>query len=209
MSWEDAQRGIWCRSRIPLFDLPMLDFDELNRLTRSIYLRYAKGEATVDDVIDDFFDFLVDVYLLGVEDTEDMLNAEIKADVKEAADSIYKRVKGKNFKDRIKGYTKPADADIVNISLVNELQRLAETEAHRVYNEAILNSGRKAKAKFKQWRTMKDDKVRDTHQYLEGMKIPFENKFYTYDNDSAMCPGGFTKAQNNVNCRCYIYLSAQ
>lgn len=59
----------------------------------------------------------------------------------------------------------------------------------------------------KTWVTMLDEKVRDTHQYLEGMTIPLDDEFYTYDGDHAQAPGGFTAAQNNVNCRCQLDIS--
>ena len=61
------------------------------------------------------------------------------------------------------------------------------------------------KPKFgKQWRTMEDERVRDTHVYLDGVKAASDERFYTYDGDSARFPGDFSKAQNNINCRCWI-----
>lgn len=51
---------------------------------------------------------------------------------------------------------------------------------------------------------MEDDKVRDTHDYLEGMSVGIDEEFYTYDGDHALYPGGFENAQNNVNCRCFL-----
>jgi hypothetical protein len=51
---------------------------------------------------------------------------------------------------------------------------------------------------------MQDDRVRDTHDYLEGMVVPFSSRFYTYDGDSADYPGGFTLPENNIGCRCVV-----
>lgn len=59
----------------------------------------------------------------------------------------------------------------------------------------------------KTWVTMLDEKVRDTHQYLEGMTVPLDDEFYTYDGDHAQAPGGFTAAQNNCGCRCMLDIS--
>lgn len=95
-------------------------------------------------------------------------------------------------------------------SLVYDLSRLAETEAHRVLNEAILDSAldyaekNPEKTVMKTWATMLDDRVRETHDYLEGVTVPADARFYTFDGDSAMAPGGFGKAENNCNCRCVL-----
>lgn len=98
-------------------------------------------------------------------------------------------------------------------SLVNDLSRLAETEAHRVLNEAILDSALEyaknnpEKTVTKTWATMLDDRVRETHDYLEGVTVPVDARFYTFDGDSAMAPGGFSKPQNSINCRCILRIS--
>lgn len=52
-----------------------------------------------------------------------------------------------------------------------------------------------------------DEKVRDTHQYLEGMTVGIDEDFWTYDNDHASAPGMFEFAENNVNCRCELLFS--
>lgn len=59
----------------------------------------------------------------------------------------------------------------------------------------------------KTWRTKKDERVRDTHRFLEGVTIPIDQRFWTIDGDSAMTPGGFATAQENVNCRCFLVYS--
>ena len=60
---------------------------------------------------------------------------------------------------------------------------------------------------YKTWQTMQDDRVRETHDYLEGMTIPLKEKFKTLDMDEADAPGGFTLPENNVNCRCWLSYS--
>ena len=60
----------------------------------------------------------------------------------------------------------------------------------------------------KVWVTMGDEKVRSTHEYIDGMAVPLDEAFFTYDGDSAMFPGGFADPSNNVNCRCWLeYIS--
>ena len=58
----------------------------------------------------------------------------------------------------------------------------------------------------KNWYTVMDDKVRETHRYLEGASVSLDEEFWTFDGDHAAYPGGFTKAENNVNCRCTVEL---
>ena len=53
---------------------------------------------------------------------------------------------------------------------------------------------------------MRDDKVRETHDYLEGVEVDLASEFVTFDGDSAKFPGDFSRAENNVNCRCVIDL---
>ena len=60
---------------------------------------------------------------------------------------------------------------------------------------------------MKQWQTMRDGRVRDTHSYLQSAMVNLDDKFYTFDGDSALYPGGFELPENNVNCRCWIVLA--
>jgi hypothetical protein len=53
---------------------------------------------------------------------------------------------------------------------------------------------------------MLDDRVRETHDYLEGVRVGIDDLFYTFDGDAAYAPGGFGDPSNNVNCRCYLTL---
>ena len=88
------------------------------------------------------------------------------------------------------------------------LQTLVGSEFHRVYNSAVQNSGKNTglRGVTKNWITIGDAKVRETHRYLEGQSVALDDYFYTFDGDYAMQPGGFTRAENNVNCRCIVRL---
>jgi hypothetical protein len=70
-----------------------------------------------------------------------------------------------------------------------------------------LDTAKYAGAKSKTWVTMMDDRVRDTHDYLEGETVGIGEDFYTYDGDHASAPGLFELAENNVNCRCELLFS--
>lgn len=56
----------------------------------------------------------------------------------------------------------------------------------------------------KVWATMEDERVRTTHEFLDGVGVPLDTLFFTIDNDSARYPGDFTKAENNCGCRCWL-----
>ena len=109
----------------------------------------------------------------------------------------------KTFEDRV--------ADHVLSGDLQGLQTLAESEFHRVYNAAVLDGGHQYQSSVgygvtKNWYTVMDDKVRETHRYLEGASVSLDEEFWTFDGDHAAYPGGFTKAENNVNCRCTVEL---
>ena len=85
-----------------------------------------------------------------------------------------------------------------------------QIELFHEYSEALLETADKSGKKFlKKWQTMEDDRVRDTHDYLQGVVVDRDERFYTFDGDSARYPGDFGLPENNVNCRCYVELIAQ
>lgn len=95
------------------------------------------------------------------------------------------------------------------------LKKVFETEAHRMYNEGVkqaVNTVREADNGiladvYKTWHTMMDDKVRDTHFFLENETVPIEEDFVTYDGDYAPLPHFFQNDSNNINCRCIVTFS--
>ena len=143
-------------------------------------------------------------YSFGCEDANEMLLTEISPSYEEMKASVYKKVAGENWVERINGY--------LSNGTIDDIIRVVETDTHRIYNEAVSDTGHEAvntgqvdgSALRKTWGTMLDDRVRDTHQYLEGTTVPFDAEFYTFDGDHAFAPGGFEFPQNNVNCRCVL-----
>ena len=129
-------------------------------------------------------------------DPADLINPDVMAQ------TINEPVADKTYKDRIREYLDDES------STVEDFQRVAETDATRVYNSGILDAARNSglSGVRKQWITMEDDRVRDPHAYLDMMIVPYEQKFYSYDGDSAMAPGGFSNPALNCNCRCVLRL---
>lgn len=171
-------------------------FDELNTL---ISFRLSSTDKTdkkrAETIIDDLLSFLILAYQAGTQDVSEMLKADIQPDVSQMIEVIYRKIDGKDFADRAKEHIDNDDE--------KGIVELAEDEYHRVY-ESAKNNGAKSTgtAKEKKWVTIGDNKVRDTHRYLEGMTVGIDDEFYTYDGDSALYPGDFSKAENNCGCRC-------
>ena len=111
--------------------------------------------------------------------------------------TVDEKVAGKTWKDRVREYSE-------NGGNAEDIVRIIDTESHRIANQSALDTAKKAGAKTKTWVTMMDDKVRDTHFPLEGVTIPIDADFITWDDDYAPAPGMFTLPQNNVNCRCEL-----
>lgn len=148
-------------------------------------------------ICDDFLDFLIVAYLMGVEDAGEMLGITANVNTTSMSRAIYKSIKGETFEDRVRTHVDNNDPSALRI--------LAESEYHRVYNTAEMDGARQAGGGVvKRWNTMKDPRVRDTHDFIEGVEKPLLEEFYTFDGDHAMQPGGFILPENNVNCRCWL-----
>lgn len=187
-------------------------FDELHRIVE-VSLEQAINEASDGDekpqrivsrVSDDLLAFLIDAYELGCKSAGEMLGIEsdsITPDVKRMRETIYKTIEGKTFEDRVRDHVVKNDP--------NGLKTLAESEYHRVFADAQQTTAEgiadsKKLSVTKTWRTQGDERVRDTHEYLENMQVQLNDRFYTYDGDSALTPGGFKNVENNANCRCWL-----
>lgn len=191
----------------------LMPFDELNTFRQMVTeyktepLTQSEKEQLRDD-IEEYIEFLLieaytygnvqAMYDLGLmdEDPESLIKAD------EMYAEINKEIAGKTFRQRI---DERFDDDS---STVEDFQRIAETDATRVYNSGILDAAKNSglSGVRKQWITMEDDRVRDPHAYLDMMIVPYEQKYYSYDGDSAMAPGGFSNPALNVNCRCTLRL---
>lgn len=172
--------------------------DELNVLILESYYAAQNKEK---EVIDDLFDWLVEAYLLGVDDASEMMDQLIPVEMTRLEQAVWHPIEGRDFSQRAAEHIRNGD--------VTALQTLAQAEYHRVYNTAaadgidqyVQETGFNV---LKTWHTVGDDRVRDTHVDLEGVAIPRGEEFHTIDGDHALYPGGFENAENNVNCRCWL-----
>lgn len=181
----------------------LLEIDELNVLKRLLDMT-AKSEADDDEDYDDYIvdtitGILILAYRKGIESAGEQLNKNLVPDNLKLRDALEKVIAGKTYVDRLNEYLVTDD--------YSSIYRVAETESHRMINQGILDGGISAGAATKTWHTMLDDRVRDTHDYLEGETVPIDQDFYTYTGDHAPAPGQFGVPGQDVNCRCYISLS--
>ena len=181
----------------------ILPFDELNSFEASLRERFADGKLAKEDE-EDIIDEMLDLFLLSYAQGNSVTNANLSSDwmppVAEVMRVVDAKVADKTWRERVEDY-------FANGGSVDDLVRIAETETHRDANTAALDTAKKAGAKRKTWVTMMDDRVRETHDYLEGMTVSIDDDFYTYDGDHASAPGLFTLPQNNVSCRCELLFS--
>ena len=180
-----------------------MPFDELNRLEAAIpeYMnRENKSKTDLDSLLDMLEDLFLLAYANGVESVNVSMSADISADVSDVQDTVERKIAGETWRERVEDY-------FLNGGTAADIVRVMETEMHRDYNEAALQAARKAGAKSKTWITMMDDRVRETHDYLQSMTVGIDEEFYTYDGDHASAPGMFGLAENNVNCRCLLTFS--
>lgn len=185
-------------------------WDELNTLERRLNEWRADWnpekppEARVRrECIDEVIDLLIMAYVYGRQDAMETLDWIVPASAQTATEmqkALFTEIAGETFEDRINRYMEHFD--------VENIVRVVESEITRDYAaggrdtaKAVQRAGVSVK---KTWNTMLDEKVRDTHSPLEGITVGLDEYFVTYDGDQALAPGGFTLAENNCNCRCFI-----
>lgn len=191
----------------------LLAIDEINRLSTEMFDKARtlsdKDRATfLNDTIEEL---LIAQYVFGRDIVCEMLGIDSISlqDLTNLSTALNITYDGKTFRDRVDEYALNGDYE--------SLQRVIDTETHRMFGQGQVDLVSEVFALFpsdtttndrknitKTWVTMLDDKVRDTHLYLEGETIPFNDRFFSFDGDSAMFPGGFNKVQNNANCRCIV-----
>lgn len=187
--------------------MKLAPYDELNVLREKIGGVAESSRLTPAEMRDTFSDWVLDIlimsYLYGTDDAAELLGIDIdnfRADPDRMSDAIFLDVAGENFRQRIDRYVD--DEGEVNVPAI---LRVAEAEMTRDYNQGGLDTANASGFQvMKTWNTMMDERVRETHQWLEGVTIPLNDRFYTPDGDSALGPGGFSQADNNVGCRCWM-----
>lgn len=182
----------------------MMNWDELNLLRSSattLLQNYRKSHDKKEvHQWCDYMEFVLClIYDYGWKDAEQIVGiVPFKDGLDDKAVNL--EIEGETYRDRI---LVQLDEDSLDGIL-----RIIDTEAHRDYNTGVYDAGVKSGVTGlkKQWWTMMDGRVRETHSYLQSTIVGLEDRFYTFDDDSALYPGGFSLPENNVNCRCWVTL---
>lgn len=163
----------------------ILDYDEVNALA---------SVSEPEERAEDLKSIMILAYMKGARDTGDDLFWDYVEDIYLLGLALYEEKDGKTAFERA-GETK-------------DFPRLAENEAHRMYNAGSYDCAKQCEDSgvgiYKTWHTMMDDRVRETHEYIERETVPIEDAFYTFDGDHARYPGDFGLPENNINCRCWL-----
>lgn len=157
------------------------------------------SNAKVEELIDSVEDLFEMDYFYGVQDVSAQLGMSLEPNFSDMEKSLNKAFDGKTYKDRIREYFQNGtDYDIA---------RVISTDAHRIYNDAMFDTAKRAGATRKTWHTMQDPRVRDSHDYLEGVTIPLDAEFYSYNGHHTYYPGQWAEVEENANCRCWVTYS--
>ena len=188
-------------------------FEQLETLRSELESDFAGGmeqrKRNRQRRIDEILEMLIIAYMFGNESGNTMLYGDTGEDelpipiqVGAMNDSVFRKIADKTWEQRVNEYLDD------ETGTVDDIIRVVDTDTNRIYNDAILDVGERADGSvMKTWETMMDEKVRDTHDYLQSMTVPIDRRFFSFDGDSARYPGDFTLPQNNANCRCRISLS--
>ena len=179
----------------------LMPFDELNSFKANLPTHFENGKIKSEEDFEDIIDELLDLFLLSYAQGLTLTNSDLASDIAPELDDVMrvvdKEVAGKTWRERVRDYYESGGTEA-------DIARIAETEAHRDSNEAAYETARKAGATTKTWRTMGDDRVRDTHFWLDGVSAPIDGEFYNYKGESTQFPGQWGIAEEDVNCRCWV-----
>lgn len=196
----------------------LLPFDELdNIITKYTMPFFDIREQGKDEVIDEVYELLVLALVYGIDNVNEWLGVEVELPIETTESILFKPIDGMTWADRISLYFDTEEDGKVVIGgqetdLTDAILKIAESETTRVFSEseqaaAEETTRQTGRATMKTWQTQKDERVRDTHRFLQGVTIPTDQRFWTIDGDSALTPGGFLLASNNCSCRCYLTYS--
>ena len=84
---------------------------------------------------------------------------------------------------------------------------IARTEGHRIYETTKYDTMEEVNKQLglkKTWHCVGDEKVRHSHQVLDGQTVGFDEEFVSPSGARALRPGEFGVAEDDINCRCWV-----
>ena len=171
--------------------------------TRNFDRSTPQSSQEEEDIIDELLDLYLLAFYEGSKDAAKELMIDVEPSTRDAQRVINQPIDGKTYRDRVKDYLNGRMGETTGTP-AEAIARVAETDSVRIYNESKLETALKNGATEKTWKTMEDNRVRDTHVLLDGVTVPIDGYFYTYTGAKAQAPCQFGDASEDVNCRCYI-----
>lgn len=110
-------------------------------------------------------------------------------------------VRGESYRDMAARLKDELEADVV------KAYRIVRTEGHRVQEagkkESLDNAAKQGVVMNKTWRSSKDERVRASHQKMDGQTVPYDQDFENPDTGGkGPHPGAMGTAEDDINCRC-------
>lgn len=180
--------------------MDLMPFDEINRLENELPVYFEDGKIRSKVDLDDIIDEMFEIFLLSYNNGVQAVNPDYKPTLTEIMETVDEKVGGKTWRERMREHYESGGT-------LADVTRIIETEAHRDANTAAYEAAKKAGCTTKTWHTMLDDKVRDSHRYLEGVTIPIDAEFYSAYGGHTMFPGQWGIADEDCNCRCWLTYS--
>ena len=178
-------------------------FDEINSFSTVVLPKHfdergrIKSQKDCEDIIDEMLDLFLLAYENGVDIVNEQFGGSYEPTLEEVERTVYHRINDLTWVDRVwEWYEKGGTAE--------DIVRIVETEAHRDGNAAANDTAIKNGATTKRWECMMLPTSRDTHIYLDGVTVPIDAEFYTFEGNHAMYPGQFGVAEEDCNCMCVV-----
>lgn len=115
-------------------------------------------------------------------------------------------VKGETYGTMSKRLKETFEGDAV------KSMRVVRTETHRAIEQAKHDSAahatRNGVIMMKEWASSQDERVRSSHQHLDGTKIQMDENFKG-KYGSGPAPGQLGHPAEDINCRCVLYYSIE
>ena len=184
--------------------MTILPIDEINRFEEELHIHFEDGQirskADEDSILDELEDLFLLAYASGLAGANADLQKSITADINEIEAVLNEKVAGKTWRERVHEYYTGGGTEA-------DINRIAETEAHRITNEAAYDTAVKGGATTKTWNCMMLPTSRDTHIYLDGVSAPIDGVFTTFMGNQTLYPGEFGVAEEDCNCMCWLTFS--
>jgi len=124
-------------------------------------------------------------------------------------DAIISKINQEITRGLIRGSSYGKMAAAIKETLGNDAKKallVAQTEAHRVHNQARLESVGHADdlgvEQVKVWVATLDSRTRDAHQSLDGVEVGVDDDFKSSAGGRGPAPGMMGTAADDCNCRC-------